>query len=244
MKKIFSLIFCLSLLMPTTFVFAEQTLQNIDGGLATTCDQNQDGCKLSDIKPIWKNVVEIVLVLGTFSIFFMVCWTVIRIMFLKPSQSASEINEVKEKFFYAVIGFVIIVAIAGGFLFAVYETIGVNSEFLNALKKILSYSFIDTAYAAGANVNLLLPNPTNITNLYDFMLVIFQVLVRWFVFPAVIFAWFFVGASYVYAQGSPEKLKEAHKRLLYVFVGTVIIMALQGGLIALQTSIKSILQKP
>lgn len=268
MKKIFTLIFCLSLLMPTAFVFAEATivitggtngdvvlsgtannssLTNSPDGLATGCDKklavgtSSPGCSLSDIKPIWKNIVEIVLVFATFAIFIGVSFTIIRIMFLKDSQSASEINEAKEKFFYAVIGFVLIVAIAGGFLFAVYQTIGVNSQIIEAIKKILAYSFVDTAYAAGANINLLLPNPTNVTNLYDFMLSVFQTLVRWFIFPAIIFAWFYVGALYVYAQGKPDKLKEAHKRLLYVLIGTVIIMVLQGALIALQQSVANIL---
>ncbi len=279
MKKIFSLIFCLSLLIPNAFVFAvagdntldpyllgqtytsvvtnnlspkptQAELNNVGsglgGGLATNCDKNPGdsqhgpGCNLySDLKPIFKNVIEIVVTLSVFAVIIMVAVAIIRIMFLREAQRSTELKEAKEKFLYAIFGFIIIVAVGSGLVIAIYQTIGVKNDFIQAIKNILSYSFIDTAYA-GTDANLLLPSPTNITNLYDFLLVIFQAVVRWFIFPAIIFAWFYVGAAFVYAKGSPDKLKEARKNLLYVFAGTVIIMMLQGMLIALQETIKNI----
>lgn len=218
-------------------------------GLATNCaeklgdSKHGPGCNLSsDLKPMVKNVLKVVVTLVVFVTIFVLGWTIIRIMFLREEQRSSELKEAKEKFLYVVLGFILITAVVGGVIVAILQTIGVKSDFIDPINNFFSYSFIDTAYAV-TDTNLLLPNPTNVNNLYDFLLVMFQAVVRWFLFPAIIFAWFYAGASFVYAKGSPEKLKEARKNLLYVFAGTVIIMMLQGMLIALQETIRNIFAK-
>jgi hypothetical protein len=88
-----------------------------------------------------------------------------------------------------------------------------------------------------------LPNPVGVDNLYDFLLQAVRLVVRFFVYPALIAMWVWTGFSFVFAQGAPEKLNKAKKLLLWAFFSTLIIFMIQGFLLALQGSVAKILGK-
>lgn len=88
-----------------------------------------------------------------------------------------------------------------------------------------------------------LPNPVGVTSLYDFILAALALVMRFFIYPALIFMWVWSGFLYVWAQGAPEKLAKAHKLVLWAFVSTLIVFVTQGFLSALRGSVQKILPK-
>jgi hypothetical protein len=86
----------------------------------------------------------------------------------------------------------------------------------------------------------LLPNALGVTDLYDFLLLLIRLFVRWFVFPALVFAWLYTGLQFVFAQGNPGKIKEARTWLLWVFIATFIIMLSEAFAFALRATINQI----
>lgn len=86
-----------------------------------------------------------------------------------------------------------------------------------------------------------LPNPTGFCSLYDFVLGIINMAMKFFLYPAMIVVWVWSGFSYVAAQGAPEKLLKAHKLLIAAFVTTLIVFTIQGFLTAVKGSVNNIL---
>jgi predicted membrane protein len=59
--------------------------------------------------------------------------------------------------------------------------------------------------------------------------------------PAVIGIWVISGFLYVAAQGAPEKLKKAHRLLLWAFISTLIVFTIQGFMVAIKGTVNTIL---
>lgn len=67
-------------------------------------------------------------------------------------------------------------------------------------------------------------SPIEADNLSDLIYVIIRA-VRLVVLPLIAIMIMWVGWKFIVAQGSPEKIKEARKMALYVFVGALIILS-------------------
>ena len=133
------------------------------------------------------------------------------------------------------IGFIFFILIVGGFLTAVFKFIG-TQEWALPFIKLLGNSFIPHAYAQSGY----LPNPLGVSNLYDFLLLIVRLAVRWFVYPAIIVMWVWSGFAYVEAQGNPEKLSKAHNWLLWAVISTVVIFMTEGFLFAIRGTVQQV----
>jgi hypothetical protein len=137
----------------------------------------------------------------------------------------------------AVIGLVVILLVIGGAYIGIVKYIGAQ-DWAMTFFNLFSQNFIPHAYAATNGT--ILPNPLGVNSLYDLLLNIVRVFIRWFVFPGVVVMWIWTGFSYVAAQGAPQKIALAHKWLLYALITTVLIMTTEGFLFALRGTIQQI----
>lgn len=85
-----------------------------------------------------------------------------------------------------------------------------------------------------------LPNPLGVTSLYDFILSVLNLVMRFFIYPALIAMWVWSGFSYVLAQGAPDKIAKTHKLLLWAFISTLLVFITQGFLVAVRGSVQKI----
>ena len=99
---------------------------------------------------------------------------------------------------------------------------------------LLTFISVNFVYAAD------LPSPVGGVDLWGFINLIITLILQWFVFPALVFFWFYVGFLFVKAQGNPQELREAKSWLWWTLIGTVIIMLAQGFSMALQGTVAKI----
>jgi hypothetical protein len=86
-----------------------------------------------------------------------------------------------------------------------------------------------------------LPNPINANSLYDLILDVVRLIMRFFIYPALISIWVWTGFAFVFAQGRPEALTKAKKWLMWAFATTLVIFFLQAFLTAVQGTVQKIL---
>lgn len=235
-------------MMVVLFSFFSVTADNVyaQGGLTNGRSLSGDEvcgatsgtrCTLGNAKAIIATTLQYVLALGTvvlgvFIIFrFVMAWKA-RVIDNNPNELKQATKQVAN----AIFGFLIIAAVIGGIYVAMLKFLGVDQSFL----RLFTSSFIDTAYAqAGPQ---LLPNPISGTNsLYDFVLLVVRLFIRWFVYPAIIALWVWTGFSFVLAQGRPEELKKAKSWLLWAVICTVVIFMTESLLFALRGTVNQIL---
>lgn len=86
-----------------------------------------------------------------------------------------------------------------------------------------------------------LPNPLGFDSLYDFILGVLNMILKFFLYPAMVGVWVLTGFMYVAAQGAPEKLTKAHKLLLWAFISTFITFSAQAFLMAVKGSVDKLI---
>lgn len=196
-------------------------------------------CDLEIGASIIKNILyKLVLPLSLTFIVVIVAIKIILAYKAAVSGDAGVYKRLREQAGNAMLGFLIIViVVAGGFMFLL-KSAGVKDQFLIILK-LFSQTFVIHAYAAeGAQ---LLPNPIGSNNLYDLLLTIARLIIKFFVYPGLIAMWVWTGFAFVFAQGKPEALSKAKKFFVWAFVSTLIVMLLQTFLMAVQGTVQKIL---
>lgn len=192
----------------------------------------QDPCTIGQIGTTVKDIgFKVLLLAGMVLPIIIVIWVIKFIYSKNKAEAKKEAN-------YHLIGIVTgFVLIAGAFTFfpALLKGLGVKEQFLQFFN--LGYLMVDHAYAAGENF---LEGPTTVTDPYDFILLLISLIVRWFVYPAVIFAWVYAGFLFVKAQGNPQELKDARAWVWWTLIGTVIILLANGLAFALRETITKI----
>lgn len=225
--------FLIVLLLTTGFVYAA------DPSASSTiilCGQGDisTACHVSDVLPTSKRLFAYFAAIGVFVIAIAVF--IVGIRFIIQKDKAAVLKENKQRLVNVVLGIVLLLG-AGTIFIAALKALGVQDQFLKVFGTAsIVPSFVDHAYAAGD----LLPSPTIATNLYDFMILVMELIVRWFVFPVVVYGWLYVGYMFVKAQGNPQELVEARKWLWYVFIGTVIVIFAEGFAFALRDTVLKI----
>lgn len=136
----------------------------------------------------------------------------------------------------ALLGFVLIVAVAGGAVIVVLKYFGVGDSFL----RLISDSLITHTYAAGGTM---LPNPLGIDDLYSFIIATVKTAITFFLYPAIVFIWGISGFMYVAARGNPEQITRAHRWLMWALITTIVIFLSNMFLLALQGTANKILSK-
>lgn len=241
MKKYF-LIPIIAALIVTGFSFSNTYSSNghvyAQGSTSVSGDEvcgatSTSKCTIADAKSIVRNlIINIVIPIGSA---LLVCFIIFRVLMAQKALMEGNTNAYKEagkKIGNAIFGFFIIVAVVGGLLLAMLKFLGVDSRFL----QLLADALVTPAYA-----QTYLPNPVGANNLYDFILLIVRLFIRWFVYPAILVMWVWTGFSFVAAQGMPEALAKAKKWLLWAIICTIVIFVTEGFMFALRGTINQIL---
>lgn len=192
-------------------------------------------CGVQALQTIAHGVFSLIIVLGLPLLVVFIIYRFIMAWYALQQGNANAYKEAGKKATEAITGFIIIVALFGGLFLVVLKYFGVQ-DFPLQLLKAISDAFIPHAYAQTT-----LPSPTVFTSLYDFILGTLNVVMKFFLYPALIGIWVWSGFSYVLAQGAPEKLKKAHNLLIWAFISTLIVFMTQGFLVALRGSVNKIL---
>lgn len=214
----------LFLLSVTAPLYAQGKLSPCEPGP----DMVKNPCTVTNIKPFVKADIMWFLFVGLIMVY------PIRLMIAiandwKDSQGGNSANffvKLKQRSAQFVVGVILLlVAIYSGSIFKELQVNSVYQQF-----NIFSLLPVEHAYAQG--VPAFMPGDP-----MDILLLFLQVLWKWLVFPIVIGAWFWAGFKYVAAQGSGEKIKEAHTVLLTVAVLTGTLIMIQGFVYAVKESI-------
>lgn len=211
-------------------VYAQTTNSVVTCGLGPS---TTTACKVGDIGPLVKGLLGIVITIGLPLLFIFVAYRFVTAWFALQQGNANAYKDALSKAGNAIVGFLIVVVLVGGGLYALLSAFGVDPRILQILK-LFSEGLFEHTYAASGE---LLPNFTpKITNLYDFILNALRLVMQFFIYPALIVIWVWTGFSFVLAQGAPDALKKAKSWLLWAFITTLVIMVLQGFLVALRVS--------
>lgn len=229
-------------------VYAQGT-QALSGD--TVCGQwnpnakNKDGtmgaienpCTILGIVDVAKNVLAVIIMLGLPLLVVFITYRFVMAWFALQQGNASAYKDALQKAGNALLGFMLIVALFGGLLFAMLQYFGVKDSGALNLLKLFSDAFIPHAYAQGQT----LPNPIRANSLYDLILDVVRLIMRFFIYPALISIWVWTGFAFVFAQGRPEALTKAKKWLMWAFATTLVIFFLQAFLVAVQGTVQKIL---
>lgn len=217
-----------SFALPFQMVVAQTTGDSIvQCGLTATSPK----CSITGIGDIVKKVLFLVISIGLPLLFVFVAYRFVMAWFSLQQGNANAYKDAIKKAGNAILGFLIIVVLIGGGLYTVLSFFGVKEEYLKILKL-----FTDAGYFTHTYAQTQLPNPVNVPNLYDFILKALSLVMKFFIYPALIVIWVWTGFSFVLAQGAPDALNKAKKWLMWAFITTLVIMVLQGFLYALRAS--------
>lgn len=218
-----------SIVLFSFFTFAYASIGGDDqcgGSIETKCDVIKNGVA------IIKAVYSIVLTLSAMGVVIYICYLAWRLW--ATSDSPGERAEVKKRAFISLTSFIGLGIVLAGF-YAILHSLGVADTPLIFIKQ-LSFSLIPHAYAAENGT--LLPNFSGQTDIVDFFINVGRLTMSWFIYPLLIASWVWTGFSYVAAQGNPEALKKAHKRLLYAAIFMIVVLTVQGFVGALRNTVQ------
>jgi hypothetical protein len=235
-----NILLALVLLFGSAYVVTAQSVAPLSGdsvcGSSTSTICNLKG----DIGKVIRNALAFFIKIAV--LFMIVAFMWAGVMLAISQDKAVALKEAKGKLTRVIIGIVLVsmVATIGTYL-ALLQFAGVNMNILQFIGSLFAFVpgvFVMHAYAQESAA--LLPNALGVTDLYDFLLLLIRLFVRWFVFPALVFAWLYTGLQFVFAQGNPGKIKEARTWLLWVFIATFIIMLSEAFAFALRATINQI----
>jgi preprotein translocase subunit SecG len=225
-----------------TYVYAEGPSTSISGDEVCGATASSK-CTINDLKSITTNVMTYVIGLGFPILVAVILYRFIMAWFALQQGNAGAYKEALKKSLNASLGFLLIVALLGGVMYVMLKYFGVKDGPLQLLKifSLIQDAFIPHAYAQATSSTGYLPNPLAVNNLYDFILSIVRLIIRFFLYPALIVIWVWTGFGFVAAQGNPEALTKVKKWLLWAFVTTILVFMIQAFLLAAQGTVKRIL---
>ena len=197
-------------------------------------------CELTDIPKIVKNVVRFVIGYGFLILIVFVTVRFVMAWFALQQGNANAYKEALSKSTNAFLGFLFIVMLSGGLLFTVLKYFGIKDELLDIgiFQSFFFDIFATHAYAAEGQY---LPNFFPSDDINDFLTAIIRVVMRFFVYPALLCIWVWTGFAFIAAQGAPDALSKAKKWFMWATVTTLVIFTVQMFLIAIQGTIEKIL---
>jgi hypothetical protein len=232
--------YILTLLLASLFVVVSLHTVTAQTSIADICGQNaaDPKCTLQDAKTIVGNLLtRFIIPIGSAILVVIIMYRIIASWFIARREgNPNAIKIAASQAGNAILGFILVIAIMGGLFLGLLKFIG-TQDWAIPLVKLLSNAFIPHAYAQSGY----LPNPLGVSNLYDFLLLLVRLVVRWFIYPAIIVMWVWSGFAYVEAQGNPEKLSKAHNWLLWAVISTVVVLMTEGFLFALRGTVQQIL---
>lgn len=202
---------------------------------------NSPECTIGDFKTFFNGIIlygsVLILVVLTAYIIWRIVWGAKQLI---VDGNAGAWAEAKKEAGSSIVGYIILIFLIGGGLFAITNFIGVAPWLTRILHLFISDSFVQNAYAADS----LLPNALpGVTNVYDLVLTFVSLALRFIAYPVLLGLWVYTGFSYVLAQGNPEKIGKVHSWLLVATIATVSVFIVQGFLIVVTNTVKEIFQQ-
>ena len=188
-----------------------------------------------------KGVLALVISIGLPLLFIFVAYRFVMAWFALQQGNAGAYKEALQKAWQAIFGFLIVVILIGGGLYTILAFFGADPRVLKILQLFSITDFLPFQHAVAQE--RLLPNYGPGATLYEFILNALRLIMRFFIYPSLIVIWVWTGFSFVMAQGAPDALTKAKKWLLWAFITTLIIIVLQGFLLALRNSVNKVLGK-
>lgn len=235
MRKIFKTKYLIPILVTLFFigitVSGAHATESISGD--TLCGSSSSAaCNVSNLKALTGGVLKAIIVLLLPLLVIFIAYHIVMAWYSLQQGNANAYRDAFRKILQSLLGFIVVVALLGGVFLTMLKFVGVQAFPLKFLQ-ILFSAIVPHAYAQDA----ILPNPTGATDLYDFILSVVRLVMRFFIYPAFIVMWVWTGIQFVMAEGNPEALGKAKKWLLWAFVSTVVVMMLQAFLVAVRVSV-------
>lgn len=194
-----------------------------------------DVCTPADLKEMGRKLLTTFALLGSAMLVVIIGIRLVMSMFAYMRGDAMAIKKAGESAFNAMIGFFIVFAVTGGIFLLGLKYLGVQ-PWVGQLLQMFSSVFVETAYAQ----ETLLPNALGSNSAYDLILAFMNLVMRFFVYPALIVFWVAAGFKFIYSQGNPEGLKTARNWLFMSFIITIVAFSLQAFLLAFRATAEKI----
>jgi hypothetical protein len=191
-------------------------------------------CQLSDLTKIGRSFLAMAMYLGGAIFIIFASFVIIKAVRARMAGNTNAIKDAGNYIFQGLIGFALVFLIGGGLLAVALKTFGVRPEFLKLLE-LFSSGFFNHAYAEE-----LLPNPYSSNSAYDIIIGGASLIMRFFIYPALIALIVWSGLKFVISQGNPNGLKEAKAWLWWSIIAVIIVFSLQGFLLAFQATVQKI----
>ena len=234
-------IFCI--LSPTTLTYAQsgykEGVPSFSGDERCGRDVGSECNLITDGVLAFKRLIIGVIPIVVFLLVALIALTILRAAIAANQGNENALKELRGKLVSYSIAFLILSLLASGVVYTLLQFAGVK-EFALPLVKKLGEALVTHAYAADAPY---LPNPLQSDNFFDLILSLLRLVMRFFVYPGLIVLWVWAGFSFVAAQGNPEGLNKAKKMLMWAFVSTIVIVMLQGFLLAAKATVDTIFNK-
>lgn len=229
----------LALLTACLFSFSFVYAQTSISGDALCGSSTTTACNFTHLKSLVKGVMYFIIGLGLPLLIVIIAYRFIMAWFAAAQGQTGTYKEATKKAAQSILGFLILIALFGGVLTVALEYLGATDPVVKLLK-LISSSLVETAHAQDVP---LLPSPIKDTNLYDFLLKILAMVMRFFIYPALIVMWVVTGFSFILAQGKPDALSKAKKLIIAATISTFVVVMIQAFLIAANGTVDQILQK-
>ena len=229
----------LNYLFVSLFLFGSVGLVSA-AGLVGSCGSGAIGteCHISDLGGVIKSGLFFMLGVSMLFLLAIIVYTGFR--FIVAKDKPGELKDARDRLVRVVIGVALLTAVVSVSVYTVLlSDLGVKSQFLEIFKIFNKTSSLPSYLFQHAYADQL-PNPLNVETPYELLLKIITLLVRWFVYPLIVFYWFFTGFLFVKAQGNPGELQKAKGYLLWTFIGTVVVLMAQGFAFAIRDTVNQI----
>lgn len=227
----------LALLTACLFSFSFVYAQTSISGDALCGSSTTTACNFTHLKSLVKGVMYFIIGLGLPLLIVIIAYRFIMAWFAAAQGQTGTYKEATKKAAQSILGFLILIALFGGVLTVALEYLGATDPVVKLLK-LISSSLVETAHAQDVP---LLPSPIKDTNLYDFLLKILAMVMRFFIYPALIVMWVVTGFSFILAQGKPDALSKAKKLIIAATISTFVVVMIQAFLIAAKGTVEQIL---
>ena len=219
----------------TVFVYAQASLSGDE-----ICGATSE-CAFSDIGRVLKGALSLLITLGLPVLVVFIAIRFLRAYLAAVQGNAYTYKKAMEESMNAFGGFLFIVALFSGLLILFLRYFGVKSDgqfnpFM--LLKEISTLFLPHVYAASGQF---LPNTLTSNSLYEVIISLVRLVMRFFVYPALVAMWTWTGFAFVLAQGRPAELAKAKGWLVKALITSLVIFTLQAFLVAAQGTVKKIL---
>lgn len=197
-----------------------------------------DKCNITYIAVIMKSALKVIIGLGLPLLVVFITYRFVMAWFALQQGNAGAYKDALSKSVNAVLGFFFIVALLGGLFVLVLKFFGIKSTLLGIpIFSMFLDTFVTHAYAKEEY----LPNFFISNDIYDLILAGISLVMRFFIYPALLAIWVWTGFSFVAAQGAPDALMKAKKWFMYAVVTTFVIFMVQMFLFAAKGTVEKIL---